>query len=1071
MHFVTDEFLDDLEMGRGEKSAVTDVWVDRKSRYFDVEVISDLVVAGPKAHSGIYSDEEINRLRGDLVSRVTDLRRAFQLAGEKRSGSAADLLVNCGDLVGKRNDRSASELHRVQAAYREICLPALRDLQGGADGKILGIPGDQDSYAGGGRIRGPWEAPPEAAGEGSHPYYTHLASGLAANDLPKRPEEHPVTSIFRVLELNDTSSSAGLGDEPLACVAVVGFDSNDIQYKYDLAANYGQIGEEQLNRARRLIGVLRSKVARSTPLYLIAVTHHNLLPTQDRLAQLPRGANDEHYVRFRAVLDVPEESSNVCEPTSRFCVTNHFLAESTSNATSNASGFLNHLLQLRTSLLVHSNMQQRAAATVTSAPLVTGQSPRQLDIVTAPALSTGRPTSGMARIRLDLWKGDAEIAFKYDAAEDGGPADKPVQMNRRLVSASRVSSGERRLYGKVRDLIAAALENKTTQSRSEIERFAEYVGKVWAEHGYAAVSFADGKLPADLGPATRQNRYHLLLLLREAEGGNYELLLSRHTPLKPSDMAEWGTLLMPAFSNVRDLMDRLRLDVVRQVSQAEDLERAASAKRFDEAVEALQDGDGGQQDDIWQDKLREIATDTKRKISPTSGTITDYEYRLVVLTPFVRDTREITTFDASPETRTELALVEWLTELPSVRLPGAPLGGRQELPMEAIMSGGAGLRWDPTADPVNPDEASEDDERRRRAFPPGAVWFPLQQAGDASQPWELAPSIVARNADVMRWVSGQLRDRLAKDGTYPPHVVLGAMRESSGYDLADGPFPFDGVPFAADPTTAAYVDARTRPLSVSTTEAMARVEFIHDFDLRGQRPYADLQIRRVVLVRRVIPVPSGRERDVICVFDASQPPSGKDLSYFLTIPESERLGLLRPAQRYVLQAGLDRAGWVNDYLSEKCIDPWGFLRATYGGAGEPIALTPPIIEQVTAGDVDTDDGRYREFVVCDGNHRVVTKVWNSGEAAAAIGVVGEPREPYYARPFSPYEWDMTADNPLAVTPDVRFKHAPRSVPWEGLSEPARKELQAIPPERRYRRYYRDLSLGFGPMGGQGGRYV
>jgi hypothetical protein len=120
---------------------------------------------------------------------------------------------------------------------------------------------------------------------------------------------------------------------------------------------------------------------------------------------------------------------------------------------------------------------------------------------------------------------------------------------------------------------------------------------------------------------------------------------------------------------------------------------------------------------------------------------------------------------------------------------------------------------------------------------------------------------------------------------------------------------------------------------------------------------------------------------------------------------------------------------------------------------------------------DQDSNDRREFLVCDGNHRVVWKVWNGGEVAAAIGVVEEPRRPYYARPFSPYEWDVTADNVLTVTPDARFRHAPRRVSLEGLLPGALKVLRSKAPELWYRRYIRDLSRGFGPMGGQGGRYV
>src|SRR5262245_19849802 len=105
---------------------------------------------------------------------------------------------------------------------------------------------------------------------------------------------------------------------------------------------------------------------------------------------------------------------------------------------SNASGFLDHLQRLRASIVVHGNMYRRTASTLVSTPLVAGQPPSQLMIVAAPPLAEGRATSGMARIRLDLWKGEAEIAFKYDTAPDGGEATAPIQVIRPLISASRV---------------------------------------------------------------------------------------------------------------------------------------------------------------------------------------------------------------------------------------------------------------------------------------------------------------------------------------------------------------------------------------------------------------------------------------------------------------------------------------------------------------------------------------------------------------------------------------------------------------------------------------------------------
>jgi hypothetical protein len=1087
MYFVTEEFLASLLPDVGSSAAdgsvgssVTDIWVDEEAPRFEIDLISDLRIdnPAPTAWDTGCSVPEAERLRAAITDRLKQLRTAFKVS------RPADLLVNCGDLIAGRRDTTEAELRRVQTMYEDICLPAFRQLQepdrtrsrmrdvDQVFPKLLSLPGDGDANGGGGLPHEAW-APVSAMVTRSdvHPYYSHFAKNLAGNPLPKKPESHPVATVFRISARGVGGTASGLECAPLAFIAVVGFDSNDVQYKHDQASNFGQIGEEQLQWSQRLIDALRQGMARSTPLYVVALTHHNLLPVEDRVVYPPRGADDERLMKFQKLMSGGH--AGICNPLPRLCVTNHFLAENAVGSTSNASGFLNHLQQLRASLAVHTNMHQRAVTTVVSTPLVAGQSASELTILAAPAFSPGHPTSGMARISLDLWKGQAEIAVYYETAPDGGPAANPTQIICPLISASRVASSERRLYAKVSALIANALANGSPGDRRGVQDFADYVAAVWDSDGYAPVSFPDGTLP-HLGEPTRMNRYYLLLLLRQGEGGNYEMLLSRHNANRPSEVAEWDTLLMPAFSSVRDLMERLHLDVVRQVvDQAEDIERASGARTFDAAVELIRAGGGNVQDDIWLEKIRELDTVRKAKISPTTGEITEYEYRLVVLSPFVRDPRSVNSSQVADKAQqrqlnAELAVVEWLSELPSVRLPGAPLSGRQTIPMEAIMSGGAGLRWEPSTDLDDPDEIGEDGSRRRVALPPGAVWFPLADTDEPEGPWTMAPSIVARNADVMRWVDRQLASRRSTEGFFPPHIVLGQMKETTGYSLSEGPFPF------AQPDD---YDRSETNLSTSTMEAMSRVEYIDEYDLRGQRPYRGLDIRRIALVRRAVRVPSGRERDAVLVFDATPRREYRDMSYFKKCPidtDSGLLGILRPAQRYVLQAGVERARWVTDFMEENCSDdPWGFLRAKFGGAGEPLALTPPIIEQVDLDDWDSGDDRMLEFVVCDGNHRVVHKVWNSREVAAAIGVVSPPRQPYYARPFSPYEWDITAENVLTVTPDPRFRYAPRRVDLEqlDLSEEARQELTLKPRERLYRRYYRDLSHGFGPIGGQGGRYV
>jgi hypothetical protein len=276
-------------------------------------------------------------------------------------------------------------------------------------------------------------------------------------------------------------------------------------------------------------------------------------------------------------------------------------------------------------------------------------------------------------------------------------------------------------------------------------------------------------------------------------------------------------------------------------------------------------------------------------------------------------------------------------------------------------------------------------------------------------------------------------------------------------ELADPPYPFSapfGEPRPAD-----------GPPSGSTVEALAQVEFLAGYDLDGQHPYEDLEVKPVLLVRRELQAWSGT-RQVILLFDAST----HDRHSAASAPPETAIGVLRPVQRYVLRAGLVRARELYDAVLSSLEDPWGFVRVRKGEAPKPVTVTPPILEQLPPGDWEYGPDR-PEFLVCDGNHRVVELVWNGRLAVPAVAVAGTPKEPYYARPFSQYEWDCTAGNVLDRSPDQASKYAVRAVDLAALDPVSAARLAAKPEAERYRRYYRDLTTGFGYMGGQGGRYV
>jgi hypothetical protein len=276
----------------------------------------------------------------------------------------------------------------------------------------------------------------------------------------------------------------------------------------------------------------------------------------------------------------------------------------------------------------------------------------------------------------------------------------------------------------------------------------------------------------------------------------------------------------------------------------------------------------------------------------------------------------------------------------------------------------------------------------------------------------------------------------------------------SQFTLLEQPRPFDATPSACAPR---------RDSPRSTVEALARVEFAN-FDLQGELAYEGRDFVRVLLARRSLAIADDAHRDCILVFDADEASA--------SLPADEALGVLRPVQVYVLAAGLDRAAALEDRM-ESVIEGderWGFALVRRSEGERPATVAPPIVEQL--GDADRDERlpeQLRQLILCDGTHRVVSAVWNRRRALPAVAVLGEPIEPYYAYPQGADTWGSTASNVLETPPAPERKYRVRAVDLDSLEPAWRARVAAAPPSERYRRYFRDLTTGFGYMGGQGGR--
>lgn len=955
--------------------------------FVDVDVISDIDLPDNKP--------------GSLASELRRLRAAFRAPGLINPG--CHLLVSLGDMTTTQTSPEP-----LGSFWRQQ-FEGLRS----RDQQLLIVPGNHDVNNGAGN------------------YYADFGSHFVMNPPSDGAREYPVAHITRVM--------LGSEPEPRAYIAVIGFDSNDGYYQDSHLDDSGRISEKQLAQSRELVKALVSNAARNTPLFLIAATHHNLIPLDDRqLADLT------DTVELRKHLAECSEGCLDGRP-SPVCAVNSAVARSVAGIATNGSSFLRHCQDLRMSLVLHGRMQRREVTVVANMPLERGRGANSIPMLACPPLNHEPVVSGMARVRLNVVKAEAEIAFAYQNIRENVDDGRTMQIVRPLVSASRVSASERQLLSRVRDDLAKAKDDGVQGA----DGFSTRVETEWDANGQVALCTVDGALP-DFAAVRSTVTYNLLLLLRErGDSRQFDMLLSHHTPLHPNPVANWDTLLMPAFRDVRDLLEHLRDDVVRQVAdQAVDLSRARQVRAFQDAVDRILDTP---ERDVWTEEVREIARTTRTKISPTTGFVTNYEYRLVTLMPLVRPAAD----SGENEQRRQdfQAIISWLNELPYVDARDS-VDDDTAIPMKALRAGGRGLRWDPE----NSDGHLLVDTGPAPSIPPGAVWFPLPDYSDSldSPPWRQCPSIVARNADVMTWVDAELkRQWRPADGTFPAELVMGRLTgRSRDIEIVERyGFASTGT-VVDDPEIAAP----------STEEALRRVTYVADYDLKGLHPYRDLEIKRVHLVR-LQPLERPNAREVIAVIDAD-----RFSDPALARRSADWLGVLRPVQRYVMQSGLERARELQAKVLDHLDDRWGYARIQRGGAGRLVSVTPPIIEQV-AEDDNEGDGNQPDFLVCDGNHRIVELCWNQRRPLQAVAMVGRPYQPYYAHPFGKYEWHVTAGKEVRISPDNEFKYNARTVDLEKLDPEARGILSKFDERLHYRRYFRDLNTGFVYVGGQGGNYL
>ncbi|MGI8667986.1 MAG: hypothetical protein ACR2N4_18475 [Jatrophihabitans sp.] len=241
----------------------------------------------------------------------------------------------------------------------------------------------------------------------------------------------------------------------------------------------------------------------------------------------------------------------------------------------------------------------------------------------------------------------------------------------------------------------------------------------------------------------------------------------------------------------------------------------------------------------------------------------------------------------------------------------------------------------------------------------------------------------------------------------------------------------------------------------STVGALAKVYYSDQHDLAGQRVYDPLALRRVWVHRRACEAGRSPSLVVLPVLDGERQVDPRELA------GRTPLGRLVPAQRYLLRAGIVRARTLSELLADQLADPWGCAIVTSAGAA--ITLTPPILERLHPLDRSVHE-RTPDFIVCDGNHRIVERAWRRGRPVAAVASLDSPAEPFYILPTREGDWAAVSGNEVQQCPPREQKYTVRAVPTPAPGT----VLAAVPAAERYRRYFRLLETGFGHLGGQGG---
>lgn len=785
----------------------------------------------------------------------------------------------------------------------------------------------------------------------------------------------------------------------LGVIAIIGLDSNQLAYEAPGLEYPGYIGNAQLENAKELTIKLK-KVFQDRPLFLWTVWHHHLLPVYN--------AERVNYI-------IPNTKSKDPNP-------NELLGLFDA-VTIDGRTIVEELCDWRVSLATHGHMHTPCIQRISYTP----HTERILNILACPSClpktDNEHPYVGATLVEIDLERGLAEISINGRRNVGSGIGtsqhDLHITFPIPLVSASRIPLGEMRLYRRLnawlgrggpdsrffemfpKDLPRPVLsENSRRQGdwESGIQDCLSSTGYVPACIGAPQEVIKQGMLTREQIASLPRKKYRLLLLLNENSEQSYDILLNNFFPLRLPTYGSWDAPLLPAFKTVHGLVSSWLMDVQRRLDEYRRAEHEGS--RVADEITRLETILG--QLATMHDGDEELVTISTRqfiKFSPTDGTPTLYDY----------------------------SLTHWPL-----------LSSNKNLDLLQFLRRGEYVRR------IGSDEIRE---TSFRDYPRGLVWLPLSL-------WHQSAAIKSRNGDVMKWIEETIDELRKTSRDLPGWLLLGSKDR-----LKLGLTQVEQRPFG---------NGHGGRHTTDSNPADGPDSLVSGIDNVLTNSKEDCHIYRGQAIRM------GRLR-----LDARYPHGRIGVSVYFAGSDGGEVyaGRLRPVQRYVLTQGLRRAedlrttvnaalarlrgveGAVADIADLGMTKEAGYLRVTTPG-GRVLSVLPLIIERVAAAD---QEGEMAEFVLCDGNHRLVQYLMiDKCEAVGCAIVDGEPKQPYYAWPYSWMDWNIVLQNQLATTPDLYSKYTPR-YPTGTTFEDIKNNPES------YRQYFRDFNTGFCDIGTQGGR--